>query len=165
MNTALVLRKWAEAESTVEIADRTGIQRPTVSRHMNGKAPVLPQHIAAYLEHAPADIRAELLGAWLRDTVPPDLHAELLGDGGLPLSHVGEWSASPDGDLLDRMTFLLAEAMRDPELRRLLLQFCDWMGYDSPVGQTGDAPDFGDVDPRDEHKTSTACAAGDVLSS
>ena len=132
MNTIAVLRRWVERESVGKVADGIGVDRQTVSRHINGHLPISAKHLTAYLESAPPDLRYDFLGAWLLDHIPPELHAELLHADGAPRSEVARFTAAPDPALMRRIEFLAQEATTDAELRRVLLSLTDWMGFEEP---------------------------------
>lgn len=59
------------SQSALSIA--TGIVAPTISHHLKGQRSITAEHLAAYLAAAPADLRAGLLTAWLRQAMPGDV--------------------------------------------------------------------------------------------
>ena len=133
MHTIAVIRRWVERESVGNIADGIGVDRQTVSRHLNGHLPVSAKHMSLYLETAPPDLRSDLLGAWLHDVVPPSLYTDLLNGAGLPRSEVAMFAPIPDTELLKRMQYLINESAIDPDLRRVMMAMADCMGYEKPT--------------------------------
>jgi hypothetical protein len=140
MQTPNILKEWTQREPATQIADRIGIDRGMVSRHINGHAAISAKHLASYLEAIPSDLKGSFLAAWLLDNIPPKLHGELLNQTG-DLKPVVNLAVAIDDRLQKKLEFLAAEAMSDPDFRKVLAAWSRWMGFVYEDPHPGSTPE------------------------
>lgn len=127
---AAALKEFVAAHgSQTEIHRKTGLPQTTISAHIHNRRPVTGWHLMAYLAVATAEERPQLVAAWLRTYLPPDLASEILGSG----SRIAESGALYAPALPDpakrAIDYLAAEAAADPELADALVTFARHMGW------------------------------------
>lgn len=79
-----------------ELAKLSGIDRATISYHINDSRPVRDQHLLGYLRAVPVEDRSNLFAAWLRDLLSgePSLTEQLLDSGRTRIQEeIANWSA------------------------------------------------------------------------
>jgi hypothetical protein len=140
MQTQNILKEWAHREPATQIADRIGIDRGMVSRHINGHAAISAKHLAIYLQAIPSDLRGSFLAAWLLDNIPPELHGELLNQAG-DLTPLVKLIVAIDERLQKKLEFLATESMSDPDFRKVLAAWSRWMGFVYEDPHPGSAPE------------------------
>jgi transcriptional regulator with XRE-family HTH domain len=110
------------------LADRLGTDQATVSRWLSGRVEVSSEAVSKLLHIAPPERRSELLEAFLRDRIPPDLDhlVELrpskVPAGQIPLRHSTgpEFPEVVDTNLKRKLVFFCHLALQSPEVRKLI---------------------------------------------
>jgi transcriptional regulator with XRE-family HTH domain len=110
------------------LADRLGTDQATVSRWLSGRVEISSEAVSKLLHVAPPERRSELLEAFLRDRIPPDLdhlvelRPSTVPSGQIPLRHATgpEFPEVVDTNLKKRLVFFCHLALQSPEVRKLI---------------------------------------------
>jgi len=119
-----------------QMATLTEIDQSTVARNLNAERPVREKHLAAYLGAVPSGERARLLGAWLRDTLPETLHADLFNNEAAAEGRLREdtcrWAPALSDEDRSRLEWLATQLPIDHQLQTWFRIITGRLGYGTP---------------------------------
>jgi len=123
---ALDARGWSETK----LAEESGVARATISHHFRGARKIRSNHLKQYLALLNHQERRELVVAWLRDNLAPELLQDVLNKAGDDLSSaVKEFVPALKDEDRRALAWLSRQIARDGELSEWLLKRQRWIGY------------------------------------
>lgn len=122
----LEMHSWEQGD----LAQKSGIARPTVSHHINGLRPIRDDHLAAYSQVIDRTEQSALIAAWMRDTLSPEVIQNVLDS---TTNRIGEearaWRPGLDQDLASMMDWLANELPKDAEASDIFRSLVRRFGY------------------------------------
>jgi transcriptional regulator with XRE-family HTH domain len=115
LRDALSLHGWTQSE----LAERTGLDRATISHHLTCARPVRDDHLAAYCRALYSPERKRLVAAWLRDTLDAETVLDVLTDDSehaVLRDEVASYRPSLPHDLRLMLDWVETQLGADPEL-------------------------------------------------
>jgi len=100
-----------------DISKITGLDRATVSHHLNGGRSIRDDHLAAYCQALDKTEQASLVAAWLRDVLSEQSQAAVLNVAATTLSEdVRAWQPSLDQEQRSMIRWWERQLASDTEL-------------------------------------------------
>jgi hypothetical protein len=115
-----------DGRTRAEQAKEFGISPSNLSQFCSGKEPCGEKQLARILAKMPADARARLAAAWLRDRIPeliPPGHIVITTDLPIANEEADVYWPEVDPELRNEMIQLLRRAVQHREIREALLSF------------------------------------------
>jgi len=126
ISSALDARDWNETK----LAQQAGVTRTTISHHLRGARRIRSNHLKQYLALLNHQERCELVVAWLRDNLAPELLQDVLNKAGDDLSPAAkEFVPALKDEDRRALAWLSRQIARDGELSEWLRQRLPWIGY------------------------------------
>lgn len=126
LSTVLPLHSWQQGD----LARASGLDRATVSLHINGARAIRDDHLAAYCTALDRTEQAQLVAAWLRDTLPPTTQDVVLSDSGDRIREdVAQWQPGLDDEQRQMLAWWSQKLATDRELDeifRILTRRAGW---------------------------------------
>lgn len=131
LSNALVLHHWQQAD----LARACGLDRTQVNLHINGARVIRDDHLAAYCTALDRTEQAQLVAAWLRDTLPATAQDAVLSDSGDRIREdVAQWQPGLDDEQRQMLHWWAQKLAVDRELDevfRVLTRRAGWQALDS----------------------------------
>lgn len=116
LSAALQMHGWEQND----LARLTGINRTQISFHLNGSRPVRDDHLAAYITALAKAEQSRLVSAWLQDTLPAEVIANVLDiTSNSVREEVRAWRPGLTSEQMDMLDFWAAKFTEDDELARI----------------------------------------------
>jgi transcriptional regulator with XRE-family HTH domain len=124
--SVLRARGWTQGN----LAKESGVERTEISRQLAGERPINAQHLVQYLHVLNHQERRQLLIAWLRDNMGPEMAQDFLNEVGDDLSNaVKVWTPPLDKEDNRMLAWWAHEMARDAELEELFKLLSAKAGY------------------------------------
>lgn len=113
LSGALLMHSWQQSD----LARSCGLDRSVVNLHLSGTRPIRDDHLAAYCTALDRTEQAQLVAAWLRDTLPATAQDAVLSDGGNRLrEEVAQWQPGLDDEQWQMLSWWSQKLATDREL-------------------------------------------------
>jgi transcriptional regulator with XRE-family HTH domain len=113
---ALKMHGWQQAD----LANRSKIAAQTLSLHLNGSRPINDDHLALYITALDKGEQSRLVSAWLQDTLPADVIANVLDSTTHSVrEEVRTWRPGLTPEQAEMMDWWAAKLAEDDELARI----------------------------------------------
>lgn len=113
LSIALANHSWTQSD----LAKATQIDVATVSHHINNRRAIRDDHLAAYCTALDRLEQAQLVAAWLRDTLPATAQEAVLTDtSGRLREEVTQWQPALDDEQRQMLHWWAQRLAIDPEL-------------------------------------------------
>ena len=126
LSTVLPLHSWQQGD----LARASGLDRATVSLHINGARAIRDDHLAAYCTALDRTEQAQLVAAWLRDILPADAQAAVLSENSDRVQEeVATWRPGLDEEQRQMLHWWSQKLATDRELDevfRILTRRAGW---------------------------------------
>jgi transcriptional regulator with XRE-family HTH domain len=126
LSHVMTANNWQQAD----LAKACGIDRATISHHINGARAIRDDHLAAYCTALDRTEQAQLVAAWLRDTLPPTTQDVVLSDSGDRIREdVAQWQPGLDDEQRQMLAWWSQKLATDRELDeifRILTRRAGW---------------------------------------
>lgn len=136
LQAALAAHGWQQAD----LAEKTGIVRPTVSHHLNGSRVIRDDHLAAYCKALSREEQAMLVSAWLRDTLTQEAQENVLDTHASRLNEsTRSWQPGLTEEQQSMLDFWSKVLVSDPEVASIFAAVTRKAGWTPTVkyGQSG----------------------------
>jgi transcriptional regulator with XRE-family HTH domain len=112
----LEMHGWTQSD----LAEKSGIHRPTVSLHITGSRPMRDDHLAAYIAVLDKYEQSQLVSAWLQDTLPSAALENILDSTTQRLrEEVRTWSPDITPQQQSMLHYWADKIAADPELAEI----------------------------------------------
>ena len=113
---ALKVHGWEQ----IDLAKKSGVNRSTISLHLNGSRPIRDDHLALYITALDKAEQSRLVSAWLQDTLPPDAVQDVLDSASNSVrEEVRAWRPGLTPEQAEMINFWVAKLVEDDELARI----------------------------------------------
>ena len=126
LSHVMTANNWQQAD----LAKACGIDRATISHHINGARAIRDDHLAAYCTALDRTEQAQLVAAWLRDILPADAQAAVLSENSDRVQEeVATWRPGLDEEQRQMLHWWSQKLATDRELDevfRILTRRAGW---------------------------------------
>jgi len=113
---ALKVHGWEQ----IDLAKKSGVNRATISLHLNGSRPIRDDHLALYITALDKAEQSRLVSAWLQDTLPAEAVQNVLeGASNSVREEVRAWRPGLTSEQSDMINWWAAKFAADDELARI----------------------------------------------
>jgi transcriptional regulator with XRE-family HTH domain len=113
---ALKVHGWEQ----IDLAKKSGVNRATISLHLNGSRPIRDDHLALYITALDKAEQTRLVSAWLQDTLPAKAAQNVLDNASQSVSEeVRAWRPGLTSKQSDMINWWAAKFAADDELARI----------------------------------------------
>jgi hypothetical protein len=112
------------------LAEKTKLNRSTVSMQLSQQRAIRDEHLTAYLRPLDRHHRRILIAAWMRDVLGADVVGDIIDQAKNRVSdEILDWAPKLTAGDKKMLTWLSSEFISDPDLAEMLRAICRRLGY------------------------------------